>query len=117
MTNKYRNKKIVTKEGTFDSVREYRRWCELVLLERAGEISELQRQVPFELIPAQYENPLPGKKKGKIIERACCYVADFVYREKDGRLVVEDTKGVRTKDYVIKRKLLLKVHGIRIYEV
>jgi Protein of unknown function (DUF1064) len=50
-------------------------------------------------------------------ERAVEYRADFVYRDKVGELVVEDAKGVRTKDYVIRRKLMLSVHGIRIREV
>lgn len=52
-----------------------------------------------------------------ILERAVCYIADYVYREVRTRsLVVEDSKGVRTEDYIIKRKLMLQVHGIRILE-
>ena len=94
---------------TFDSVKEYRRFCELRLLERAGAITELERQVKFELIPSQ-------RIAGKVVERACAYIADFVYME-NGKKVVEDTKGFRTPDYIIKRKLMLWVHGIRIKEV
>lgn len=86
-----------------------------------GKISDLQRQVRFELIPAQREpdtvGPRGGVKKGRTIELACDYVADFVYRNEDGATVVEDTKGMRTKDYVIKRKLMLYVHGIQIKEI
>lgn len=131
--SKYKSKKVTVDGMTFDSKKEYNRWCELCLLQRAGRISDLDRQVKFELIPAQYrtvetgevyKNPvykkgiLPGAPKTKkvCLEQACVYVADFVYRE-DGRQVVEDTKGVRTADYVIKRKLMLWLHGIKIREV
>jgi hypothetical protein len=106
MGNKYGAKKI-TDPATgfvFDSKKEFTRWCELRILERAGKISCLQRQVKYELIP---------KQKG---ERACNYVADFVYIDSDGNKVVEDTKGVRTDAYRIKRKLMLWIHGIRIKE-
>lgn len=109
MASKYHSRKI-TKDGiTFDSVKEYRRFCELSLLERAGAIADLKRQVKFELIPSQ-------RVDGKAVERPCTYVADFVYQE-GGKTVVEDTKGFKTKDYIIKRKLMLWVHGIRITEV
>lgn len=104
--NKYGAKKI-TDPATgfvFDSKAEFIRWCELRLLQRASKISDLQRQVKYELIP---------KQKG---ERACTYLADFVYKDSDGNTVVEDTKGVRTDAYRIKRKLMLWVHGIRIKE-
>lgn len=107
--SKYGSRKITRDGITFDSVKEYRRWCELSLLERAGTIQNLQRQVKFELIPSQ-------RIDGKVVERPCTYIADFVYTE-DGKLVVEDTKGFRTTDYIIKRKLLLWVHGIRIQEI
>lgn len=104
---------------SFDSVKEYRRFCELSLLEKAGAITELQRQVEFELIPVQREpNTIGvrgGIKQGKVIEKKCSYIADFVYTE-NGEKVVEDTKGFKTKDYIIKRKLMLWVHGIRIKE-
>lgn len=107
--NKYKNNVVVRNGEKFDSAKEARRYGELVLLQRAKVISDLQRQVKFELIPAQ-------KVNGKMVERACTYVADFVYVE-NGEKVVEDTKGFRTKDYIIKRKLMLHVHGIRIREV
>ena len=118
--SKYKSRKV-TKDGiTFDSLKEYRRFCELSLLARAGKVTDLQRQVKFVLIPSQYEPDTIGKrggvKRGKLIERECCYVADFVYTQ-DGKQVVEDTKGFRTKDYVIKRKLMLYLLGIRIQEV
>lgn len=113
--SKYQNKKIVRDGITFDSMKEYRRWVELSLLQRAGTIQELERQVKFELLPAQYEES-EGKKRGKCLERAVNYVADFVYIE-DGARVVEDTKGFKTKDYILKRKMLLYFHGIRIKEI
>jgi hypothetical protein len=118
--NKYHSRKITRDGMTFDSLKEYRRFCELSLLEKAGEITDLQRQVEFILIPAQREPDTIGKrggiKKGKTIEQKCSYVADFVYNE-NGKPVVEDTKGFRTKDYIIKRKLMLCVHGVRIKEI
>lgn len=117
--SKYRSKKV-TKDGmTFDSLKEYRRFCELVLLERAGKISELRRQVKCVLIPAQYETettgPRGGVKRGKLIERECSYIADFLYVQ-DGKLVVEDTKGFKTPEYILKRKMMLYLNGIRIKE-
>lgn len=118
MGSKYNARKVVKDGITYDSVREYRRWCELQLLERAGKISGLKRQVEYSLIPAQYEiqtNPVTGKKKRVCVERACTYIADFVYKE-NGLTVVEDSKGMKTRDYIIKRKLMLYKHGIRIKE-
>ena len=91
------------------------------MLERAGEIKDLKRQVKFELLPAQREPDTIGKRggihKGKVIENAVNYIADFVYTDcRSGKQVVEDSKGMRTKDYIIKRKLMLYIHGIRIFE-
>lgn len=117
---KYHNKKVTINGITYDSRKEARRHQELLLLQRAGAITDLQRQVEFELIPAQREPDTVGVrggiKKGKTIELAVKYVADFVYKE-NGKTVVEDTKGFKTKDYIIKRKLMLWVHGIRIKEI
>lgn len=106
--SKYHNRKLTVDGQTFDSGKEYRRFRELCLLERAGQIAGLQRQVKFELIPAQ-------RIDGKVVERACSYVADFVYTE-NGQQVVEDAKGMRTQEYRLKRKLMLYIHGIRIRE-
>ena len=102
--NKFHAEKI----AGFDSHKEYRRACLLKSLERSGIIRNLRMQVPFELIPSQ-RGP-----DGKVIERA---VADFVYTDSNGTTVVEDTKGFRTPDYVIKRKLMLFLLGIRINEI
>lgn len=118
--SKYHSKKVTHNGETFDSVKEWKRWEGLKLLEKAGAIEDLKRQVKFVLIPAQYEPKwFPRLQKmgnGKCIERECAYVADFVYK-KDGETVVEDTKGFRTKDYVLKRKMMLYFHGIRIKEI
>ena len=92
------------KTNGYDSRKEAKRATELAMLERAGHITDLKEQVRFEIIP----------KSGK--ERAAHYVADFTYRE-DGDLVVEDVKGIRTAVYILKRKLMLQVHGITIREV
>lgn len=150
----------------YDSKKEYDRWLELQILQRAGEVSDLRRQVEFELIPARYETVFvkhktvkqwlvftdPGSgtsfdtKKAAIefckskglrlkdigyitkeepvykevcIEQNAVYTADFVYKDKDGNEIVEDTKSEVTRkeaDYVLRRKLMLHVHGIRIKE-
>lgn len=106
---KYGNRKIVRDGIEFDSIKECQRYCELKLMQRAGVISDLQMQVSFELIPSQ-------RVDGKVVERAVNYIADFVYQQ-NGLKVVEDTKGYKTPEYIIKRKLMLWVHGIRIREV
>ena len=101
---KYHSKKLEVEGIRFDSKKEYERYCELRLLEKAGEIQNLQRQVKYTLIPEQREpdtiGPRGGVKKGKLIERECSYLADFVYTE-NGEEVVEDVKGFRTKDSLI----------------
>ena len=119
MGNKYHAKKYTSSDGeVFDSKREARRYEELCLLQRAGRIQNLQRQVKFILVPAQREPDRVGRVRGASIEREVSYIADFVYVDPDsGKQVVEDVKGLRTKDYVIKRKLMLWIHGIRIREV
>lgn len=123
--SKYHSRKVTVDGVTYDSKKEYRRFKELSLLERAGTIQNLQRQVKYVLIPAQREfcNEIytKGRKKGcfkpgKLLEKECSYIADFVYIQ-NGKTVIEDTKGFRTKDYIIKRKLMLWVHGIQIKEV
>ena len=119
--SKYKNQKVVFMGIEFDSQLEANRYGELVLMQRAGEISELRRQVEYELIPSRREpdtvGPRGGVKQGKVIERAVYYIADFVYKDKQGNTVIEDTKGVKTPDYTIKRKLMLYIHKIRIKEV
>lgn len=115
--NKYHAKKT----GKYASRKEARRAILLKSMQREGLISDLREQVPFELIPAQYVEcvkDIKGKTVKTLLERACSYVADFVYVDVGtGKTVVEDTKGVRTKEYIIKRKLMLSVHGIRIKEI
>ena len=124
--SKYKAKKTQYNGILFDSKKEAKRYRELLLLERAGKISALELQKVYELIPAQYatsdEVYTKGKNKGQpkrgaLLERAVVYKADFKYVDEDGYTVVEDTKGVKTKDYIIKRKLMLLNYGIRIREV
>lgn len=113
--SKYKNQPVTVDNIRFDSLREANRYKELTLLQKAGKIENLRLQVPYELIPAQYAE-VDGKKK--CIERAVKYIADFVYYDKEaGQWVVEDSKGMKSKDYIIKRKLMLHVHGIRVHEV
>lgn len=121
---KYHAHKVAVNGMTFDSKKEFRRYSELLTLENAGEIQNLQRQVKFVLIPAQYEESSEvytrgehkgEPKRGKLIERECAYYADFVYQQ-DGNTVVEDCKGMKTEVYKIKRKLMLDRYGVRIKE-
>lgn len=128
---KYGSKKTILDGISFDSKKEANRWAELRILEKAGKIEDLRRQVKFVLIPAQYEDSTEvyqrgankGKpKRGKLLEHECAYIADFVYRVKEtDRTTVEDVKGCKCSKaydiFVIKRKLMLERYGIQIKEV
>lgn len=115
MASKYKSVKTECDGIMFASKKEANRYRELKLLEKSGEICNLRLQVPFELIPAQYEKTgevytkgaNKGKpKRGKCIEKAVTYIADFVYYNSDATVrTVEDVKGMRTPVYIIKRKL------------
>ena len=100
----------------FDSKRERKRYGELAVMLRAGEISDLRIQVRYELIPKQ-------KRDDGKAERAVYYDADFVYKDKDGIEHIEDSKGYRCPNsasyakWVLKRKLMLWVHGKTVHEV
>ena len=122
--NKYGSNKIEVDGIVFDSAKEAQRYNQLKLLEQAGIIRNLQLQVKYVLIPTQYsKTELNKNKTPKVIEKECSYYADFVYTDEFGELHVEDTKGYRNPSssgyaqFVIKRKLMLHVHGIRIEEV
>ena len=124
MRNKYGNKKVCYDGIVFDSHHECKRYVELKLLQAAGMISNLKCQVEFELIPAQYETVRRYSNTGKrlkdgkkCLEKAVKYIADFTYTDKDGTFVCEDAKGKRTKEYIIKRKLMLYIKNIQIREV
>ena len=106
--SKYRNHKITVNGIVYDSKKEARRHAELLLMERAGAIKNLERQVKYVLIPSQ-------KIDGKVVERELAYKADFRYTQ-NGKTVVEDVKGFKTPEYKIKRKLMLYIHGVRIKE-
>jgi hypothetical protein len=110
---KYNNTKIEHNGLIFDSKKEYNRYLYLKSLEDKGIINNLELQKPYELIPAQ-------KLSNGKVERAAKYIADFAYM--DGlRPVVEDVKGMRKGQayalFVLKRKLMLQVHGIEIVEI
>jgi hypothetical protein len=109
--SKYKNRKVEIYGITFDSAKEARRYQRLRTLEQAGVISSLRTQVPFVLLPKQVRGD--GTKEREVI-----YWADFAYMQ-DGKEVVEDCKSkvtVGLATYVLKRKLLLHVHGITLLE-
>lgn len=119
--NKYNARTYKVGNEVFHSRKELHRYEELLLLEKAGQIHNLQREVKYLLIPSQRDIVWKNGKsrQGKVIEREVSYIADFVYEE-NGQTIVEDVKGgsaTRTEAYVIKRKLMLYVHGIRVREV
>ena len=119
--SKYGNKKVTFDGITFDSKKEGLYYLKLKDMERCGEISNLRLQVPFELIPAIYEDDVVHlKTKDKVVQRcvqkAVHYIADFVY-EKDGKEYVVDTKGIRLGEYILKKKMMFALLGIKIIEV
>lgn len=97
MISKYRNKRTEYDGIKFDSIKEKNYYIKLKLLEKSGKIRDLKLQVKFELQPS-------FKFKGKTI-RAINYVADFTYYE-ENKLVIVDTKGYRTKEYLLKKKMM-----------
>lgn len=105
---KYSNKVTETPDGRFDSEAEYRHWCHLKIRLRLGEITDLQRQVAFELAPAVV---IQGRKRPPLR-----YIADMVFVE-GGKTVVADVKGAITPEYRIKRHLMASVHGVEIREI
>ena len=96
--NKYRNKNITIDGHTFPSIKEANRYCELKILEKAGEIVDLELQPSFEICPQV-------KWNGKTLRKRV-YISDFMYTE-NGKKVVEDSKGFRNKTYLLKRSLFL----------
>ena len=112
--NKYYAQKCKINGSVYDSKKEAQRYAELQILLKARLICDLRRQVKYILIPTQRD------EDGKLIEKECSYVADFVYKQ-DGKTVVEDVKGYKDgaayRIFTIKRKLMLQVHGIRVREI
>lgn len=124
MANKYHARKW---QG-YDSKHEAERARVLRLMAEAGEITDLREQVPYELVPAQWElvprfgkNGQALKPKRRCVERAIIYIADFVYTDAKGEEIVEDAKGYKGgeayKLFVLKRKLMRYVHHINVREV
>jgi hypothetical protein len=99
--SKYHNRRVVVDGIAFDSQREADRWGELKLMQEAGLIQDLRRQVRFPIVVNE--------------QKICVYVADFVY-ERDGKTIVEDAKGYRTRVYQLKRALMKACHGLEIRE-
>lgn len=100
--NKFRNIPTEVDGIRFASKREAKRWSELLIMQRAGYLTDLQRQVRFPLDV----NGIP----------ICHYVADFTF-QRNGQLVVEDSKGVRTPEFKLKAKLMKACHQIEVVEV
>lgn len=125
--SKYYNKKVVVDGIEFDSKKEGQRYRELSLMQRAGKISGLRLQVPFELVPNQYETvtvqlKTKTKQVEKLVERKIEYIADFVYTDLEtNETVVEDVKGYKQGGayavFQIKRKLMLYIYGIKVKEI
>lgn len=98
---KYGNQKYSVNGILFDSKKEANQWYELKMLERAGEISELERQKPFELIPT--------RNYSGVCVRGCKYIADFYYFDKKrNEYVAQDSKGFATESYKVKKKIFLE---------
>lgn len=122
---KYNATKVTIDGHTFDSKKECNRYLELKLLERGKVISDLRTQVEFELLPNQYitekrygKSGKPLKDKKVLLERRVVYRADFVYTlNETGETVVEDVKGIRLPEYVLKRKMFLYKYGFPITEI
>lgn len=119
---KYHNKKVRYDGIEFDSKKEMYRYIRLKSMQDEGLITDLRLQVPYEIIPAIYETTTvqlktKTKEVAKCVQRATHYLADFVYRDQDGNEVVEDSKGLRTKEYLLKKKMMRAFLGITIKEV
>ena len=103
--NKYFAKKTVAMGLKFDSRWEAERWGQLKAMERAGVVTQLERQITYELSINDV--------------KICNYIADFRYllEEEDGlsRLVVEDAKGILTPEFKLKKKMMKAIHGIDIH--
>lgn len=106
--SKYRAVKTECEGIVFDSKKEAHRYQELRICERAGIITNLERQVPFDLFGCKLNEKQPVK-----IAR---YIADFTYQDQQGRTIIEDTKGFKTRDYLLKKKLFEACYNLRITE-
>ena len=106
VSSKMKAQMIKADGKTYRSKKEYQRHCDLLLLEQAGEISELQDQIPYSL-------DING-------EHICKYYLDFQYREKNGEMIYEDVKGRKGGNpyyiFSLKKKMMKAIHGIDILE-
>lgn len=109
--NKFGNKTKVVDGINFQSIREAERYKQLKIAEKCGAIKNLEMQKKFVLLPAQYIDK-------KCVEKSVSYYADFYYYDTYlNEYVCEDVKGVKTKEYILKRKMMLYFYKIRIVEV
>lgn len=122
MTNKYKNKKTEVDGIVFDSRKEALYYKKFSQMQKDGEISNLRLQVPFELLPAIWEDrPVPLKSKVKsvrvLVQRNVVYIADFVYDTPEEKDYVVDVKGKKTHEYILKKKMMRALKGITVHEV
>lgn len=120
--NKYRNKKVIVDGISFDSKKEARYYLLFREMEKKGEIFDLRLQVRYEIIPSVWKEEIcylktKTKTIRRCVQKAVHYIADFVYTDKDGNECVIDAKGYRTKEYLLKKKIMLAYKGIQITEV
>ena len=129
--SKFHSKKITLPTGeVFDSKLEYERWNFLKAMILAGKVKDLERQVTYVLLPKQTKSSQPIGKNGtllkpkvRVVERECTYKADFVYKALVDPVfniwatIVEDTKGFKTPEYRLKKKMMLYFHAVEIQEI
>ena len=109
--NKYGNKPLIIGSERYSSQREAKRHQDLLLMQRAGLIAAVVREVPFVLAVGV---KIEGEKRARPALR---YFVDFLYSTAEGKLVAEDAKGVQTPLYRAKKHLMATVHGIHVREV
>jgi hypothetical protein len=98
--------------NVFSSKKEFDRYQELLSLHKAGKITNLERRVEIPLLPSQRD------EHGHVIERECSFIADFVYFDiEQGKTIYEDAKEIRSKEYILKRKMMLYLNHIAVHEV
>ena len=119
---KYGNKKTPIDGHIFDSKKEAERYIQLRAMQKQGDISGLELQKKFILIPTQRGpdiiGPRGGRKPGELIFSEISYIADFVYYDERSKgFVVEDVKGYRTDVYKLKKAMMYWIHGIEVREV
>ena len=112
MKHRNRSKKFEWNGEVFTSNKEFDRYQELLCLQGAGKIRNLERRVELPLLPSQRD------ENGYVIERAVGIVVDFTYFDiEQDRTILEDAKEYRSKEYILKRKMMLYLNHIVVHEV